>query len=157
MQQTFNHEIMGGQCRYCPEAGQLGGPAGPHGEEEQPRLKKLHSEAKLRIDNLTSAVSTLKIKYATPDELGHYQQCTKDLIISWVNEMETAVEAYIDEEDDEEKSEEVNDLMRNACQEAVDWLIDLRQAWNFIWNRKTLVLEEILVLEELRKNVDPFQ
>ena len=123
--QTFNQAIMVGQSSYGPKAGQLGGPAGPHGEEEKPRLKELRSEAKLRIDNLTSAVSTFKIKYATPDELRHYQQCTKHLIISWVYEMETAIEAYINEEDNEEKSEKVNDLMWDAWQEAVYWLGDL--------------------------------
>ena len=65
--------------------------------------------------------------------------------------METAVEAYIDEEDDKEMSEEVNDLMVDAIQEAVNWFEDLEQAWSTIRSR------EILVLEEIRKNVDPFQ
>ena len=38
-QQTFNHAVMGGQSRYSPKAGQLGGPAGPHGGEEKSRFR----------------------------------------------------------------------------------------------------------------------
>ena len=114
-------------------------------------MEQLYSEARLRIDNLTSAVSTLKIKYATLDEIRYYHQAIKCMIISWASVTETAVEAYIDKEDDEDKSEEVNDLMFNAFQEAVNWFEDLEQAWSTIRSR------EILVLEEIRKNVDPFQ
>ena len=111
----------------------------------------MYSEERLRIDNLTAAVSTLKTKYATPDEVFHHQAITKCLVISLSREVNTAVGAYIDEEYDEGKIEKISGLGENAIQEACDWLDDLEQAWSTIRTR------EILVLEEMRKNVDTFQ
>ena len=86
-QQTFNYAAMVGQSRHSPKAGQLGGPAGSHGEEEQPRLQELYSEAKLRIEDLITNIPTLQMKHANPSEVRHHQKVTKNLMLSKIKEM----------------------------------------------------------------------
>ena len=91
------------------------------------------------------------MKYATLDEVRHHQKVTKGLVLSFIREVENAVDAFAGEEYDKGEIDKVSGLGEDTIQEAYDWLEDLDQAWNIIWSK------EILVLEEIRKNVDHFR
>ena len=136
-QQTNNQAIMAGHSTDCPEAGQLGRLAGIHDEDLESRLEWLCSEARLRIDNLTAAVPSPKMKCATLDEIRHQQKVTKGLVLSLIREVENAVDAYTDEAYDEGEIEKVSGLGEDPIQEADDWLEDLDQAWSIIRSKKS--------------------
>ena len=91
------------------------------------------------------------MKQATPNEVRHHQKVTRDLMLSKIKEMNCAIDAYIDEECDEREIKKVSETGDTAIRVAIGWLEELEQALDIIRTR------DILLLDEIRRNVDPFQ
>ena len=70
---------------------------------------------------------------------------------SKIEELNRAIDDYADEECDEKKVKELSAAGDDAIRDVTDWLEELEQAWDLIKTR------EILLLDKIRKTVDPFQ
>ena len=72
-------------------------------------------------------------------------------MLSKIEEMNCAIDAYADEECDKRKVKELSEAGDDAIRNVTGWLEKLEQAWDIIKTRK------VLLLDKIRRTVDPFQ
>ena len=70
---------------------------------------------------------------------------------SRIEEMNHAIDAYGDAECNEREIKKLSEEGDNAINDVTDWLEELEQAWDLIRTR------DILLIEEFRRKVEPFQ
>ena len=87
----------------CHAAGHLNGRVGLLAKPRRERLGWLYTQILGRISSLRATIPCSSMASASMSELRYHREITKERVLTMINDLEEAMEAYADEEPDQQE------------------------------------------------------